>query len=681
MIEPPAVKRSLVTKLDKLRLLVAQEIICNRLNTNGTTDHIRSKSANSELCEQYCLKIYLTWLATKYGFPICTSAIQAAWQGILTTPGGWPQWSDRYPFYGYFDRQFEAGLFQTVCAHLDREFSACIESAGDLYIRMLAAPLLFDDDGRPFINGGGKQRRGGEFYTAPGLVDYCLAEAGWNFKGRLLDPACGTGNFLLGALDASKNRLATVGLLHGFDVDGKAVAIARALLAIACSGDLAAQPSAVSEVEFSGQLAKLHQQLDQQVRVVDAVTLDNQGKFDFVITNPPYLSFGSRNQQAMAPGHDRYLRLKFPASSQYKIRLHSVFQEICLRQAAAGGQVVLLLPDAFLTGAYYLKLRQLITREAEIIGFTELPEATFADATAGRWCIAHYRKKGAGEGQPSIISLTSFDKSWQSRKFAMPQAALVSADKHRFRLLFDSADLKVVQSLESLNQVASRFQGHTGIRARHGQASIVGDQERGSNWKRGIVSGGQVKAHRIKWSGHFLNIEKSLLFAGGFDQRIISQPKVLVRQTADRLIGALDTGSLYHLNNVHAFAPIAAPSLDSAAFFAALINSRLWLYLYRLKSREEKRALAQIDIEMVECLPLPKENCFERLIAGTVGTQNELAPNTLAAIDRLIYDMYALDTKQVEHIETVIAKGGERQPLPSSYEAVNLLESLVNATV
>ncbi|HEY9790150.1 MAG TPA: N-6 DNA methylase [Candidatus Obscuribacterales bacterium] len=609
--------------------------------------------------------------------------------------------ADRYPFYAYFDPAFEERLSKMVFEQLDADFQPRLQTAGDLYMQTLAVPLTFDADGEPVVTrrATGRLRRAGQFYTPDGVVDYCLSlTCTGGRKPAILDPACGTGNFLVGALSMSSDRLAQFEHLYGWDIDQTAISIARVLLLIACSSELRIKAEELGEQEFARELARLSNILEANVCVADATICAQAGfrppvptqipsSFDLVVSNPPYVSFGSRNQSPMAPSHDRYLRAAFPSSSQYKIRMHSVFQEIALRLAAPGADAVLLVPDAFLTGAYYERLRKLIAEQADIISLTELPESTFPDATAGRWCVAHYRKKEAGSRRPlpaNEVLVRKVDEEGRSTDFAMPAIRLISADKHRFRLLFNDLDLKLIELLDKLPTANTLVRGHTGIRARNGQSTIVADNCVGDKWKRGLVSGGQVTAHSIQWRGHWLNIEPQLLFAGGFNQEVISNPKVLVRQTADQLIGAVDADGFYHLNNVHSFAPHSKSILD-AAFFAALINSRFWLYLYRLKSREEKRALAQIDIEMVEAMPLPKPNQrLQRIVGESVLSYLRCDDNrdrVMTAIDCVIYGMYQLEEQLIEHVHRQVARDASRKGFTSGKQALNLLESICNAKV
>jgi SAM-dependent methyltransferase len=613
--------------------------------------------------------------------------MQAATQVVAGLPGGWSAFEHIYPFYSHLDKRKEIKLQDLANAYLDDVLPPRLEYAGNLYMQMMVSPLevINRSDRPPLLKRPEKRRRAGEFYTCAELVDYCVQQTQFAAGDKtFLDPACGTGNFLLGALYQSTNRLSALNRIYGWDIDGKAISIARVLLLIACADELNAKLRTLGQTRFAEYLSRQLEQLNDHLQTTDATgTLSSAAfaRFDIVAGNPPYISFGSRNQPAMAESQDRFLRKKFPAAAQYKIRMHSIFQELALRLAEPGGEVVLLLPDAFLTGAFYERLRKFIDTECRIISLSELPESTFPDATAGQWCIAHYRKL-PGAKAPQVVTLRKVHQDRSITTFELPYCDLRSQDKCRFRLIFDQRDLSIIRKLDKLPLVSSLYKGHTGIRARHGQASIIATTRQKKSFKPGIVSGGQIQHHKIKWQGHYLNVDPEILFGGGFDASIIDNPKVLLRQTADRLIAAVDTQGLYHLNNVHSFAPIDKPEIDSCAFLAALMNSRLWLYLYQSKSRERKRALAQIDIEMVESMPLPGTNQrlddAIKLGMGLWTRQNTDKGAVSRAIDRIVYELYELTDEEILHIEHVTNEQ-YADPLPSSKQAIHLLQSLGKA--
>jgi hypothetical protein len=114
----------------------------------------------------------------------------------------------------------------------------------------------------------------------------------------------------------------------------------------------------------------------------------------------------------------------------------------------------------------------------------------------------------------------------------------------------------------------------------------------------------------------------------------------------------------------------------------ALMNSSFWLYLYQMSTRERARALAQIDIETVEAMPMPQSTADNssrcQVIAGlskqcsSVGeTKKRIIMQR--AIDRLVYDLYGLSGQLVGHVEDYCQKvNARRSPvhvaLPTSSE-------------
>jgi hypothetical protein len=338
----------------------------------------------------------------------------------------------------------------------------------------------------------------------------------------------------------------------------------------------------------------------------------------------------------MPDSQSALLRAMYPASSEYKIRMHSLFQEMALKTLAPGGVACLLVPDAFITGAFYKKLRRFIHENAAIEALVELPESIFPEAVAGKWCVAKYRKS---QTPAEATLLRQVEKNGVVSEITIAQRDLVdTSDKHRFQVVFNDDDAALLRRCRSMARLADVARGHTGIRARAGQSSIIAESKLSESFNRGLVSGASVHQHSVRWDGHWLNINPSLLFGGGFNSRVINNPKILMRQTGDRIIAAVDETGLYHLNNVHSFALLDNDyPPDFIYYLCGLMNSALWLRLYQLRSRETKRALAQIDIEMIESMPMPTAD------ATSIARIAELArAGNQAAIDVIVDELYGL---------------------------------------
>ncbi|MCW2816523.1 MAG: hypothetical protein JWN84_3978 [Nocardioides sp.] len=156
----------------------------------------------------------------------------------------------------------------------------------------------------------------GSFYTPPVLVDWVLDRALLaSDEQTVLDPACGTGNFLLAVV----RRLgpASVARVHGVDLDPVAVAITRLLLRLEAPG---VDPAL----------------LERTIRVGDGLGEHPGAPYDVVVGNPP---FGGRlRPRAPVPG----------APPAAYTDTSAVFLQHALTLVTDGGRVALVQPQSLL---------------------------------------------------------------------------------------------------------------------------------------------------------------------------------------------------------------------------------------------------------------------------------------------------------------------------------------------
>ncbi|KRA32609.1 MULTISPECIES: N-6 DNA methylase [unclassified Nocardioides] len=155
------------------------------------------------------------------------------------------------------------------------------------------------------------RRRQGAFYTPPELVSWVLDHA-LPAQGTVLDPACGTGHFLV----AAARRLG-VRAVHGSDLDPEAVRIARERLH-------AEDPSVPLE------------EIARQVLVADGLTAWEGRTFDAVVGNPPFLGQLRTSTSGQSGEHRRALGAYTDTSA--------VFLHRSLDLVADGGVVALVQP-------------------------------------------------------------------------------------------------------------------------------------------------------------------------------------------------------------------------------------------------------------------------------------------------------------------------------------------------
>ncbi len=178
-----------------------------------------------------------------------------------------------------------------------------------------------------------ERRARGAFYTPPDLVEWILDRTLTAGTTRVLDPACGTGHFLV----AAARRLG-VRAVHGSDLDAEAVRIARLRVQ-------AEDPSVPAE------------EIESRIRVADGLTAWDGQQFDAVIGNPPFLGQLKSRTAGQRGGLAAYTDTS------------AAFLHRALDLVAAGGAVALVQPLSVLGARDAGPVR---TRVAEVGGVTEL---------------------------------------------------------------------------------------------------------------------------------------------------------------------------------------------------------------------------------------------------------------------------------------------------------------------
>jgi hypothetical protein len=694
----------------RFRLITASVILSNLTNKTILLGDIQAIEHFFELCDQYSLRILINWIAQKNNFPVYTKNIESESKNVLGVFETWLSFWNQYPFYDYRLIDIPKEEFDQAFQFLEDNIICQIDLIASLYEHILSYGVAIGKNGSPYILAIENGRSQGQFYTPNWVIRYCYELSSLKTlkdkkQYKILDPSCGAGKFLLGALDylsdndITESEKANIAKnnLYGFDIDARAVSLTCLSLMLSLSKHWQNVLSKNSIDKLHEEMEFTYKKLTKNIMVKDSVVSSANkensfcSQFDLVITNPPYISFGARNQARLSDNWSRYLRQNFKEAAQYKIRLHSIFQDVALRMARTNGEVILFLPDAFLTGSFYANLRKLILNQTKILSFTELPDKTMSEACVGRWCISHYMKvaeNNYGENNYDINLFkinTNESNDREIENYVLPKDVLVSKDKNRFQLVFNHNDRNILQSLSELPNLGNYLSGHTGIRARSGKHTIISSSRKFASHKRGILSGAQVTRHLVIWNNKWINVVPEKLYGGGFDTQIIENPKLLVRQTGDRIIAAVDLDGLYHLNNVHSFALLkpeaykAEDKMFALYFYVGLMNSTFWLYLYQLKSREAKRQLAQIDIEMLESMPvtISKQDICEQIAKISIQLgflyKNDLldkVPDLEASIDNLVYQLYDLLEPEINYIE---GKMRENPSISNSQKLVKLL--------
>lgn len=240
----------------------------------------------------------------------------------------------------------------------------------------------------------------GQFFTPRKVVDMVIKMINPKQNETIIDPACGSGGFLISALNhmtkgASreiKNKHAEHSL-YGIDKDSDLVKICKAQMAIIGDGksNIVEADSLRDPKEWSD-TAKSKMQEDGKLK-----------KFDIVITNPP---FGSKIKVEEGDVLNSYelghvwskQGNEFEKTGETKKTPPQVlFIERCLGFLKDGGRLGIVLPDGLLGNPRDCYIRHYINQNARTLAVVDCPVATFMPHTGTKTSVLILKKKPAKE--------------------------------------------------------------------------------------------------------------------------------------------------------------------------------------------------------------------------------------------------------------------------------------------
>lgn len=334
-----------------------------------------------------------------------------------------------------------------------------------------------------------------------------------------------------------------------------------------------------------------------------------RGGFDVVVGNPPWVSFGLRGVSRVAKEMNNYLRDVYPHSAEYKLGVYAIFMNRAIDRLSDGGIFGFIVPDSFLLGRYFSKIRRHILDTTKIKEILLFLEDFWPHGTVGRSVIILLQKESDEEirrNNEVTVRLCPTLEDLSEEKFKTylyKQDYFENILHNRFRLFFDWGSKRFVDKREegaiTLNKKVSI---HTGVRSKIGQKNIYSREKKGDTWKRGLISGSEIGRYSLEYDGHFINIEPKLLWGGGWDLDVVLKDKIIMRQTGDSIYATYDDNKYYHLNNCHSI--VLTDESYNLKYILSLLNSKLMNHYYHLISLELGRMMAQTDIETIEQLPI-----------------------------------------------------------------------------
>lgn len=579
----------------------------------------------------------------------------------------------------------ERDLLDEICDAMNQRGSMHARLCGEVYERRLAADRS-------------SRRAGGSYYTPEHLVDFVVSHtvslarrsmarvpgpevtgpevtgpaastSGQNLARtlmRIIDPACGGGAFLLGALDdlATRypDRRAAIlcGQLHGIDIDPVAVAVCRlalALGAVALPGSIAGHEAPI--------MADVLDTVIDHVRCADAL-LERpfSAHFDAVIGNPPWGQKGFR--------FDRATRARLAArytTATGVLDPFKLFVERAHQLVRPGGCWGLVLPDIILLKNQQ-PVRDVILTRSELLWIVDAGRAfpgVNLDAVilVGR-CAEPREPMSESAADHRVAIWHGLPPDWRrsapTTRF-LPQRVFLELDGHKLNIHLRPESLALLRQLASSPRLGEFFEVHEGVHSGNVRRKLFRLEPAGERCVPLIVGRREITRYQLRWAGTFLDRDPGLIDRGAGEYANLgrlewhSGTKIVVRRTGDRIIAALDRRGYHVSNNLFVVLPRDTMDLTELRAHVALLNSRFTTWYFRTVQPRTGRLFAELKIVHLVAFPRPSEAAWRPIVpdlarcAETIERALEADPAAVVArmeaeIDELIAGAFDLDPAQ-----------------------------------
>jgi len=481
----------------------------------------------------------------------------------------------------------------------------------------------------------------------------------WLLSLTILDPACGSGAFLNQALeflieehkkiDELRAQLLGGSLvfsdittdileknIYGVDINEESVEIAKLSLWLrtarkgrklnTLSNNIKCGNSLIDDPEIAGDKAFNWQKEFPEIFA--------KGGFDVIIGNPPYITFALGAKQKHSDSITEYLKNKYPLSSSYKVSSYLIFIEVGLSLLNSKGKLSYIIPNTYHTNYFYKEFREKLIDSYQIEEILDIRYKVFEDAEMGYTSIPTFAK--TKNNHPTKLARICKAIEFNNIQFFNMQASEFKKFPDS-KFLFQKELMKLWFNSQQDSEILSNsnyFTFYNGTKTGNNDKFLLDSKE--NDLCKPVIRGKDFYRYQLYDFEKYILFDKEALWSNTNDAHFTVNEKLLIRRTSDHLAVAYDNSKYYVLDTVHLLYSNTSDYLCS--YLLALLNSKLFHYLYNLIVPEGGKAFAEVKIVNLKKFPIKK--CDFTI-------QNELGLKALR--------LQELNKNLLEHAKKIIA--------------------------
>ena len=539
------------------------------------------------------------------------------------------------------------------------------------------------------LKGGQEERKEhGIYYTPKYIVDYIvdntlgtmINDAKSNVKKlKILDPACGSGSFLIGSINlldsyydkelksyhnlpASKKLEIIKNNIYGVDLDERAIQIAKLsiyLKLLTLSAKSTKQP--ITETYYS-LLPELKSNIKNGNSLIDNPNLAgdkafkwneefaeiiNNGGFDVVVGNPPYIDYREIYGNAFLK------RAYYSTKIKEKYNILIVFIEKGLQLLKEDGRLGFIVASQFLASDFGKNLRELILKTCDIEQLIDVSNLKiFKDASTYPVIIIIKKKKRPNPQNLVKLAVIGKEDNLLNKKYKytyikqeyfsyiINNIFITSLTEKKFALL-----KKIEKDSYRLNVLATELTWGTSTSG-YGKRKVSSDTyETLSNEQKleyiKIIQTADIQRYFVYWNGEY--IDKSVFSDNKI--KLFNKRKIVIGRLNKHIKAALDGGEY----SVGKATILVLKDGINEKYVLGVLNSNLLDFYYKLlfTSTHMGGGYVSYDISYLKWLPikLPSEQEQRKII--------ELVDKTIE-LNKELYKFGDKKTERRDNIESNI---------------------------
>ncbi len=507
------------------------------------------------------------------------------------------------------------------------------------------------------------RKAGGVYYTPQYIVDYIVKNTVGRLierktpkeisKIKILDPACGSGSFLIGAfqylldyhkdyysqngrpskgkkdnpltpdgnLTSAEKKRILLNNIFGVDLDSNAVEVTKLSLLIKClEGETDASIQQQLSIWHERVLPTLENNIKNGNSLIDTDFYSSElelgfersikpfnwnksfslvfddGGFDIIIGNPPYVMLQNLEKREVF----EYSAKKYK-SAKYKIDTYQLFIERSITLLRENGLLGFITPNTFLKNIHAEPLRKLIIEKTQLNELMIFNYSVFQSASVDT-CILIL--KNAIATPETNVEIKEVQKPFYPIfKSNILQNSFTRNQRLDFNVSITDIDIETIGKIESGSvQLNTYCKAYFGIQTFDRKEFVA--NEKISDDYQPVIDGSNINYYHLIPATEYVLFKPYAIKSGG-EESIYRQERICLRQIGASPIAAIVPANLFTLNTIYNVY-LKEYDHDLLRFLLAIINSRTTKYYWQKKNSDEKKTFPKIKKEAILSLPVPR---------------------------------------------------------------------------